>query len=332
MWTRITYGIVTLLVLCTLFVLDVLIARDAGQVEGPVAELLQRGSVIPLLFVIVILRAAMELVRLFEAKGTHPHAKFAYLMTTLMLLAPWLSAGGWLGHDVTALEGMVWPGVALVISVIGVAILTVFRGHAEGAMRDGAATLTVIIYLGFLSSFGLQLRCARDTPGEEGAWLLLIILLVTKASDIGAYFTGSAIGRHKLIPAISPGKTVEGAIGGASASALLAVLFAKAATLSADPGSEPAVAVLLREATLSFSLVHDLNGMSPVIRALVFGLVLSVAGQIGDLFESCFKRDAGTKDSGNVIPQYGGILDLVDSPVLAMPVGWFLLTMVWNVV
>ncbi len=92
------------------------------------------------------------------------------------------------------------------------------------------------------------------------------------------------------------------------------------------------VATLIQEATLSFSLVHDLNGMSPVIRALVFGLVLSATGQIGDLFESCLKRDAGAKDSGNVIPRYGGILDLVDSPVLAVPVGWFLLTTVWNVV
>jgi len=178
----------------------------------------------------------------------------------------------------------------------------------------------------------LQLRCAVDTPSEEGAWLLLVILLVTKASDIGAYFMGSTVGRHKLIPAISPGKTVEGAIGGLAASATVALAFALAARWTTSSPDASGVAMLLRDATLSFSLDHSSGAVSPAVRAVVFGLLLSAFGQIGDLFESCLKRDAGAKDSGSVIPRYGGILDLVDSPVMSVPVGWFLLTGVWHVV
>jgi phosphatidate cytidylyltransferase len=79
-------------------------------------------------------------------------------------------------------------------------------------------------------------------------------------------------------------------------------------------------------------LAHHPDGLSPVLRAAIFGLAMSAAGQFGDLLESCLKRDVGAKDSGRVIPRFGGILDLIDSPVLALPVGWFLLTWVWNVV
>jgi len=82
----------------------------------------------------------------------------------------------------------------------------------------------------------------------------------------------------------------------------------------------------------SFGIEHELREILPVWRAVFFGISLSVAGQLGDLVESCFKRDAGIKDSGEVIPCFGGILDLIDSPVLAMPVAWFLLTVVWTAV
>ena len=89
---------------------------------------------------------------------------------------------------------------------------------------------------------------------------------------------------------------------------------------------------LLAEATRSFGAESVPGAMHPILRGGVFGLVLSAVGQFGDLLESCFKREAGAKDSGNILPRFGGILDLIDSPVLAMPVAWFLLTYVWNVV
>ncbi len=332
---RVAYGALALTVLCLLFVADILIAEQFEATEGPIGDLLGRGNILPLLFLFVMLRGAVELGRLLRAKGARPHTPFAYLMIVILLLTPWLSAAGWLGSGVVEQEGLYWPIVWVIVAVVGAGALTVIRGHPEGTFRDVGATLTMIFYLGFLSSFGLQLRCGQDIPGDQGAWLLLIAILVTKASDIGAYFAGSVLGRHKLAPSISPAKSIEGTVGGLLASAAVAVLFVKAGallgTLQVHPNRFDLIK-LVQEATLSFGAENGSVNTSPVWRALLFGLAMSAAGQLGDLIESCFKRDACIKDSGKLIPRYGGILDLVDSPVVAMPVAWFLLTAVWNVV
>ena len=94
----------------------------------------------------------------------------------------------------------------------GVAHLT--RGVSKGSIADIGATWFIVLYLGLFPSFVLQLRSTCDLPGEPAAGLVLFLLLVTKASDIGAYLVGSTLGRHKLLPAVSPSKSVEGAIGG----------------------------------------------------------------------------------------------------------------------
>ena len=88
---------------------------------------------------------------------------------------------------------------------------------------------------------------------------------------------------------------------------------------------------LIDDLTRSFAIQQDPDGMSPLLRAIFFGLAMSATGQFGDLIESSFKRDAHVKDSGELIPRFGGILDLIDSPVVALPIAWFLLTAVWNV-
>ena len=110
------------------------------------------------------------------------------------------------------------------------------------------------------------------------------------------------------------------------------MLFASASSLADALGFGPAASDAIDTFTRSFSATRAPEGMPPLWRAAIFGLAMSAAGQFGDLVESCFKRDAGIKDSGKVMPHYGGILDMIDSPVLAMPVAWFLLTVVWNVV
>ncbi len=330
---RVAYGALAIAVLVLLFIQDVIIAKQSIETAGPLGELLRRGSLIPLLFIVVLLRGAVELNRIFRAKEIRPHSAFAYLMILVLLLTPWLSAAGWLGADVRDLEGLFWQLIALMATVLGAGLLCVLRGHPRGALLDMAATLLMVFYVGFLGSFGLQLRCGRDIPGQEGAWLLLITLLVTKASDIGAYFLGTMMGRHKLIPGISPAKSVEGAVGGLLGSALVAVLIASAGAMSWLTGTgDGAMVAILSDFIRSFGIRNDPTSMSPIVRALIFGIALSAAGQIGDLVESCFKRDSGVKDSGRLIPHYGGILDMIDSPVFTMPVAWFLLTKVWNVV
>ncbi len=329
MGQRVAYGALAIGVLVLLFMQDVVIAKHSVQLPGALGDLLRRGSLIPLLCIGVLLRGAMELNRILLAKEIRPHALFAYLMIVVLLLVPWLSAAGLLGSDVRDQEGLFWQLIAVMVTVLGAGALCVVRGHPRGALPDMAATLLVVFYVGFLGSFALQLRCGRDVPGQEGAWLLLITVLVTKASDIGAYFMGTLVGRHKLVPGISPAKTVEGAFGGLLGSALAAMGFAAVGLFTSGTGP---VATLVGDALRSFSGRGDIGWSTSLFRAILFGLALSTAGQIGDLVESCFKRDSGVKDSGNLIPRYGGILDLIDSPMFAIPVAWLLLTTVWKIV
>lgn len=329
---RVLFGALAIVLLVALFQLDRGIALHATSMPDRIGEILKRGSVIPMLFLVVLLLGAREMDRLLRARGVQPFSMFAYLMIAAMLLLPWLSPAGLLGSRVADREGLYWPLVGVLGSILGVGVLCVLRNNPNGTIRDGGATLLMIVYLGFLGSFGLQTRCGIDSPQQQGVWLLLIVILVTKSSDIGAYFVGSAVGRHKLIPRVSPGKSIEGAVGGVLGSAIAAMLLASTDRWPAWLGWAPGrFSWMLDEIAHSFGVAFNSDGMAPFRGALLFGVLLSVSAQIGDLFESCFKRDAGTKDSGAVMPHYGGILDLVDSPVFAMPVAWFLLTRIWNI-
>ena len=151
-----------------------------------------------------------------------------------------------------------------------------------------AGALLGSVYLGVLPAAVILLR------DEHGAWMLLGVLGVIKSCDIGAYFVGCNLGRHKLIPWLSPAKTWEGLVGGVVTAAVLAA---------------------------GLSGLTDL--VSPVAAAGI-GAALGLAGQAGDLFESLLKRSAGVKDSGRM-PGFGGVLDLLDSPLAAVPVAWGLL-------
>jgi phosphatidate cytidylyltransferase len=131
--------------------------------------------------------------------------------------------------------------------------------------------------------------------------ILVMVLLVVKATDIGAFFGGRAIGRHKLIPWLSPGKTWEGLICGVLFSALVGALLARYIGLP------------------DFRLTWW--------KGLIFGAVLGGIGQAGDLLESLMKRDAEVKDSGALVPGFGGILDIIDSPLLAAPFAYLMFSL-----
>lgn len=339
---RILYGTLAIVTILTLFSLDAEVARSVGRLtegaEPPppvtlpraVIALLQHGSVIPLGFGVVILLGSLEFIRLLRAKGIEPHSGFVLLMVLAIFLSPWLSAGEWLGADVAAVEGLYWPLVLLVFTVLGAGTMQILRRAPNGSMTSIAGTLTAVFYLGFTTSFALQIRSGSDSPGEAGVWLLFITLMVTKCSDIGAYFTGSFLGRHKLAPAISPGKSVEGAVGGILGSIGAALLFTAAVPVAVRFQAPQGLVTVLDVMTGAFARELE-ESIHPLYRALVFGALISISAQLGDLVESCFKRDAHAKDSGSVLPQFGGILDLIDSPIYAVPVGWFLLTRVWHV-
>ena len=169
---------------------------------------------------------------------------------------------------------------AIVISLI----LRVPAGREKFSLLDWLWSVAGIIYIGLLLGLLVALRISG---GRE--WLYLVVIC-TFGSDTFSYFIGRAIGRHKLAPRISPGKTWEGAVGGLAGSVIVALLF----TLS-SPVQVP----------ISYG------------QAILLGLLISVSGQIGDLAESKLKRYKGIKESGNFMPGHGGILDRLDSILLA---------------
>ena len=150
-------------------------------------------------------------------------------------------------------------------------------------MSNCGASYYSIIYLGLLSAFILGIRI------DFGLWPILMFIFVVKSADIGAYAIGTMFGRHKFSPNISPGKTWEGMAGAAAAAVIVALLFAT-----------------------GFDIMKW-------CWAVIFGFCLAFTGQLGDLVESMMKRDAEQKDSSQNVPGFGGILDIIDSPLFAAP-------------
>jgi phosphatidate cytidylyltransferase len=201
-----------------------------------------------------------------------------------------------------------------VIALLAAAIWA--RGVTGKPLGAAAVTAFGAAYTGGMLSYAYAIwhHEYAFAPGKFAAWsvpsgglLLLLPLFGTWASDIGAYAVGRTIGRHKLSPGVSPGKTVEGALGGLAATMLVAWAYVRWVL---QPGTH-----------LGFR-------WAPV-GVLAFGALVSIAAQIGDLAESLLKREAGVKDSSTLIPGHGGILDRCDSLLFVMPVsfvvlGWLL--------
>lgn len=156
-----------------------------------------------------------------------------------------------------------------------------------------AATVLALGYIGV--PLGILGLLRQTPPNSFGMWALLTVLAIPKVADSGAFFVGRSLGRHKLIPRISPGKTIEGALGGLAFGVLGSIFMCYVIA----PG------LFRMEAPLGLPL------------AVVYGFWISLAGMLGDLAESMFKRDARIKDSGGWLPGLGGMLDVVDSVVAA---------------
>jgi CDP-diglyceride synthetase len=184
----------------------------------------------------------------------------------------------------------------LVPTILALSLVASVAKHSrkqkvDGAMANAGGTLLAIVYLGVLPGFFLPICMSHS------AWMLLAIVGVVKSADVGAYTTGRLIGRHKLIPWLSPGKTLEGFVGGLFFSGVIGASLAPLFPNFSWP------------------------------QGLIAGVLLGAVGQLGDLFESLLKRDAGVKDSGKV-PGFGGVLDILDSPLLAAPVAYWLLKLI----
>ncbi len=188
-----------------------------------------------------------------------------------------------------------WREVALGLFLMASFSYELLRG---ADLTRFAFTLLAFLYLPWSLGYVLLLRETPD-PGL-GLWTLSLPLVASFATDIGAYFAGRFFGRHKLAPEISPGKTLEGSMGG--------ILFSFLALL--------AYTALVRE-VFPFGLLE----------LWLFSLLLSLAAQLGDLAESMLKRFAGVKDSGRFLPGHGGLLDRIDSLLFTFPLTYFLVVL-----
>ncbi len=234
----------------------------------------------------VTLMIGLGLYEFFEMvgkKGIFVYRYFGIGMGVLLPVIIYLKYGGF----VPDLE----PFLIVIISLF-VFILQFTRRDNSHALIGISITILGILYISWFFSFMIRLKYLSG-----GAYLVSFLLLVTKSGDIGAYFIGNLIGRHNLIPRISPKKTVEGTIGGFILS--IAVAF----------------------------LSKGLLPSPSLIDLVVLGALLGVLSQIGDLSESLVKRDCQVKDAASYLPGLGGILDVIDSLLFTTPIFYFYVRM-----
>lgn len=193
-----------------------------------------------------------------------------------------------------------WIAIASVACIFGVlaAEMWAYDEGRSGAIDRTISGVFVAAYAGMPMAMLVLIRRLHITVDPTwGLWALLAMIATTKSADAGAYFAGKTLGKHKLIPRLSPGKTWEGAAGGMLTATIVA-------------------------AGCLIFLIPPLTNSPPdwsasILSALLLGPVLMVAGLVGDLAESLIKRDAGAKDSGNWLPGLGGVWDVSDSLLAA---------------
>jgi phosphatidate cytidylyltransferase len=245
--------------------------------------------------------AAAEFYRLAEARGVRPLTGLGVTAAgALVLLATALPSPADLGPA--------FLGVMLIVTLLSLGGAVWLRWTGGEPLAAVSITEAGVIYTGGTLAFIPLLRALGSVPGETAGPLaamafVFLPLLTTWIGDTAAYFAGRAWGRAKLAPNVSPGKTVVGAVAGLLGSTLIAVALS--------------VFVLAGLPVLPVG----------VLSAAWIGLLLGVAGQLGDLTESMLKREAGVKDSGTLLPGHGGMLDRVDSLLFSVPTAWGLLVL-----
>jgi len=232
----------------------------------------------------IVLFAALMLIGCWEWAGffsSVPLVRAAYLLVGAALAVVW-SAG--------------WPAPTAPAVIMQAALVWWLLVAVWLYVREIRYSKIMVAIAGYLCLLPAWVALTVILLAERGVWLLVWLVLIVAAADIGAYFTGKALGRRKLAPELSPGKTVEGLVGGLLAASLVA----------------GAGAVLL-----------GLDGLPFVL----LGPFLAAISVVGDLTVSAFKRNAGLKDTGRILPGHGGIMDRIDSLVAAAPgfaliLGW----------
>ncbi len=273
-----------------------------------VVGLVLRGStaLVSLAVAMVILLALFEYFALGEAIGHRAYRFWTATCALLLVYVQWrtviaplyeLPGGltlqrktGWFAGGMPSLE------IALFLFVLGIAVLTLFtKRPLVEALPAAGISASGLLLVAFPLTFAIRLHGL----GTEGPVLLLFALVITWIGDTAAFFVGRAVGKHALAPHLSPKKTWEGTLASFLGSLLVAAVFPR---------------------WLSAPLPH----------LLAMAAVGNAAGQVGDLLESSYKRSAGVKDSGGLLPGHGGVLDRIDALILAIPVVWYYWVLIYS--
>ncbi len=255
----------------------------------PGRETLPPAMLLVPVLVFFVAMGAREVARILRAKGVAIQSGPAIVAALLGLGV--MSFGA---ERMNGISGLGLGAGAAVLSWSLGLVYAVRKRSTNGAVAVAGAVLLVHVYMGLMPGFLVLIR--REHP----VWMLIWVLACVKFCDIGAYFTGTTIGRNKLIPWLSPGKTWEGLAGG---------------LITAGAAGAVGCWLMSRD---------GITAPQPLIGAAM-GVLFGGLGQVGDLSASLLKRDAGVKDSGHSMPGFGGVLDLIDSPVLVAPVAFWLL-------
>lgn len=274
---------------------DATLEPGAGYVG--LGLVMRRGALSTAVVLIFSLLASRELVRLARAHGYGPFGGATYVFVAFLVLMPIFRV-----HFPRGGTGEVSGEMFLLaLALIATFAAQVWRQRSESGMVNMASTLFIILYCGGLMSFLVRLRL--DAAGMSGVVLVLYSMLLVKMTDTGAYFTGRLLGRQKMIEWLSPKKTWEGFVGGVVCTMGLAV---------------GAGLPLHRAGYLPLAGEGWMLGVA----LLIFGLLMAGFSVAGDLCASLLKRDASVKDSGRALPGLGGVLDVLDSPLMAAPIAW----------
>jgi phosphatidate cytidylyltransferase len=241
-----------------------------------------QGTILMVFLAILAFPAQIELGKLFAKTGAKIFLPICIFFTILLPLSFYISRGFELVDYGYLLVGYFLLPIIIFGSVF---FYQAFKYGVENTIINCSVNLLAIFYLGFLSGIVMLIRAGL------GVWALLMFVFTIKFSDVGAYTAGRLFGKHKFSPVISPKKTWEGMIGG--------VIFA---------------------AAVAAGFAHW-TGLMSLQAGMGFGVIFAFVGQFGDLAESMFKRDANLKDSSNTVPGFGGILDVIDSILVAAPLG-----------
>lgn len=266
----------------------------SGVAFVPFLILLTELGGTPFLFLVnwIMAVALWEFYGLMEAKGVYPSKKIGLF-------------AGFVLSAVVQLTGLTYLGFFLSALVLTILVRELARPTISFPIYDVATTVFGVVYVAWLI---VHLLLLRELPGEiglddaMGAKFVLYTILIVWSCDTGAYLVGRAWGKHKLVPQVSPGKSVEGAVAGFTG-AIGAALLGR----------------------VWFARGMDGAPFLSVEEAVALGALLGITSQLGDLVESLLKRDAQVKDASSTIPGHGGVLDRFDSLLFSAPVAFYFL-------